>query len=101
MIRGLSQQGMITSQISRETGYNRRTIRKYITTQQPPVGQKRSNSSSKLDKYRDYINERIRDYPLVLNYPLEVAKCLFGHVLPGECFNPLHVSLPELPPLRQ
>ncbi len=64
MIRDLYHQGMTISQISRETGYNRRTIRKYITTQHPPIGQERSNKSSKLDDYKDYINERIRDYPL-------------------------------------
>ncbi len=64
MIRDLYHQGMTISQISRETGYNRRTIRKYITTQQPPVGQKRNSRSSKLNEYRDYINERIREYPI-------------------------------------
>lgn len=64
MLRDLYHQGMTISQISRETGYNRRTIRKYITTHQPPIGQKRSNKPSKLDDYKDYINERIREYPL-------------------------------------
>lgn len=64
MIRDLYHQGMTISQISRETGYNRRTIRKYVTTQQPPSIRNRSTRSSKLDGYKDYIDDRIRDYPL-------------------------------------
>ncbi|KUK70886.1 MAG: Transposase, partial [Methanocalculus sp. 52_23] len=37
MIRDLHYQGLNISQISRETGYHRNTVRKYLATQTMPI----------------------------------------------------------------
>lgn len=64
MLRELHNQGMSISEIAKETGYNRRTVRKYVNSKVPPVTKKRSPKASKLDNYRDYINQRLNNYPL-------------------------------------
>jgi len=64
MIRDLHQQGLSISQISRETGYHRDTVRKYIAAQTTPTLKKRGEIVSKLDPFKDYIHQRISEYPL-------------------------------------
>lgn len=55
--RELHTQGLSISEIAKETGYNRRTVRKYIKSDTPPVAKRRSHKASKLDDYKDYINQ--------------------------------------------
>ncbi len=64
VIRDLHHQGLNISQISRETGYHRNTVRKYLTAQTMPVPAPRKVRPSKLDPFKEYIQQRIRDYPL-------------------------------------
>jgi len=64
VIRDLHHQGLNISQISRETGYHRNTVRKYLTAQTMPVPAPRRIRPSKLDPFKEYIQQRIRDYPL-------------------------------------
>ena len=64
MIRDLHHQGLNISQISRETGYHRNTVRKYLAAQTMPIPASRRTRPSKLDPYKAYIQQRIRDYPL-------------------------------------
>ncbi len=64
VIRDLHHQGLNISQISRETGYHRNTVRKYLTAQTMPVPAPRRVRPSKLDPFKEYIQQRIRDYPL-------------------------------------
>ncbi len=64
MLRELHNQGMSISEIAKETGYNRRTVRKYVNLKVPPVAKKRSPKASKLDNYKDYITQRLNSYPL-------------------------------------
>ena len=64
MIRDLHQKGLNISQISRETGYHRDTVRKYITAHTTPTPKKRREQSSKLDPFREYIKQRVAEYPL-------------------------------------
>jgi len=64
VIRDLHHQGLNISQISRETGYHRNTVRKYLTAQTMPVLAPRRIRPSKLDPFKEYIQQRIRDYPL-------------------------------------
>lgn len=64
MIRDLHHQGLNISQISRETGYHRNTVRKYLAAQTVPIPASRRTRPSKLDPYKAYIQQRIRDYPL-------------------------------------
>jgi transposase len=64
VIRDLHHQGLTISQISRETGYHRNTVRKYLAAQTMPIPASRRTRPSKLDPYKAYIQQRIRDYPL-------------------------------------
>jgi len=64
VIRDLHHQGLNISQISRKTGYHRNTVRKYLTAQTMPVPAPRRVRPSKLDPFKEYIQQRIRDYPL-------------------------------------
>lgn len=64
MMRDLHHQGLNISQIARETGYHRNTVRKYLTSQTMPAPVPRRSRPSKLDAYKGYIQDRIADYPL-------------------------------------
>ncbi len=64
MIRDLHNQGHNISQISRKTGYNRRTVRRHLAADTMPQKQNRAPKSSKLDPFKDYIRDRINAYPL-------------------------------------
>jgi transposase len=64
VLKNLFNQGASISEIARQTGYDRRTIRKYVHTSSPPVSRKRSRKASKLDGYRKYIIGRLQKYPL-------------------------------------
>lgn len=63
-MRELHDQGLSISEIAKETGYNRRTVRKYINSDTPPVTKKRSPTPGKLDGYKDYITQRLNSCPL-------------------------------------
>jgi transposase len=63
-LRDLYNQGMSISAISRMTGYDRRTVKKYATATTPPVPKKRAKRPSKLDPYKEYITQRLSEYPL-------------------------------------
>jgi transposase len=54
----------VISEIARTTGRSRVTVRKYIHSQVPPTPERRSKRPSKLDDYKEYINQRLQDYPL-------------------------------------
>ncbi|NLM28989.1 MAG: transposase [Methanomicrobiales archaeon] len=62
-IRELYNQGVTISQIARETGFDRKTIRKYALSNEPPTAKPRARKPSKLDDYKEYIRNRISDNP--------------------------------------
>jgi len=64
VLRDLFNQGWTISGIARETGHSRVTVRKYIHSQVPPAPEKRSKRPSKLDDYKEYIDQRLQEYPL-------------------------------------
>ena len=64
MIQHLHNKGLNISQISRQTGYDRKTVRKYIYAQEIHTHSKRNPRGSILDPYKDYIKQRLKDYPL-------------------------------------
>ena len=53
MIRDLFNQGLNKSQIARKTGYDRKTVRKYISAKYVPKAQTRTSKPSKLDPYKE------------------------------------------------
>jgi len=64
VIRDLYNQGLNKSQIARRTGYDRKTVRKYTSAKYVPRAQTRRSKASKLDSYREYIQNRLSEYPL-------------------------------------
>jgi transposase len=63
-LKELQKQELSYSEIARRTGFSRNTIRKYINSDAPPEAKKRAPKSSKLDDYKDYIIQRLKDYPI-------------------------------------
>ena len=57
MLRDLFNKGSSVSEIARQTGHSRVTVRKYLNSQVPPSPKKRSQKPSKLDGHREYIIE--------------------------------------------
>ena len=53
------------SALSRETGYDRKTVRKYLHEGTKPPEQQHRNKPSKLDPYKDYLLKRLSDFPLL------------------------------------
>ena len=61
MIRELKQKGWTISAIARETGFDRKTVRKHLNADTVPVSKKRTPRKSKLDPYKAYLLERIKE----------------------------------------
>ena len=64
MIRDLYHQGLNISQISKKTGFHRNTVRKYLATTSPLTPKKRCEKPTKLNPFKEYIQQRINEYPL-------------------------------------
>ena len=63
LIRDLYSQGLSISEISDRTGYDRKTVRKYINKKTTLEPQKRPTRSSKLDPYKPYLLEKLNESP--------------------------------------
>ncbi|MBN2111168.1 MAG: IS21 family transposase [Methanosarcinaceae archaeon] len=63
MLRDLNSQGLNVSEISRQTGYDRKTVKKYLDLTTVPQAQKRQRKASKLDPYKPYIHEKLNSGP--------------------------------------
>jgi transposase len=63
LIRDLYSRGFSISEISRETGYARETVSNYLNKKTSPEPQKRPLKPSKLDPYKPYIEEKIKEGP--------------------------------------
>lgn len=61
MIRELHQKGWSLTAIAKETGFDRKTIRKYINAEQLPRSSKRTKRTSKLNPYKPYLLQRIQE----------------------------------------
>jgi transposase len=64
MLRDLHEKGTSISEIGRQTGLNRRTVRKYIKSIKPPQYAARTGVKSKLDDYKDYVRKQISQNPV-------------------------------------
>ena len=69
LIRDVSQRfrhpdGRINySALSRHTGYDRKTLRKYLAKNILPKSRQRKPKPSKLDPYKDFIHQRLSEFP--------------------------------------
>jgi transposase len=63
MIRDLYAQGLSIKAISKKTGFDRKTIRKYLNITSPPESKKRAKKASKLDEYKNYITTKLHEGP--------------------------------------
>jgi transposase len=72
-MRDLDRRGVSVSEIARQTGHDRKTVRKVLTATAPPVERKPAQGrGSKLDAFREYIEQRVSE------------GCLNGNVLLDE-----------------
>jgi transposase len=53
------------SEISRISGYDRRTVKKYLEPDSTPKSIQRKKRESKLDLYKDHIHKRLDEYPKI------------------------------------
>ena len=53
------------SEISRISGFDRRTVKKYLEPDSIPGTNQRRKRKSKLDPYKDYILKRLGEYPKI------------------------------------
>ena len=60
-IQKLRREGLAISAISRLTGFDRKTIRKYLCGGGIPRYGPRAPRPSKLDPFKEYLEERLRD----------------------------------------
>ena len=60
-IKDLHTHGFNHSQIYRKTGFDMKTIQKYVNSTSEPEPKKRTKKESKLDSYRRHIDKRVRE----------------------------------------
>jgi len=53
------------SEISRRSGFDRRTVKKYLEPDSIPQPIQRKKRESKLDPYKDHIHKRLDEYPKI------------------------------------
>ena len=64
MILDLARQGLTVSAISRRTGYDRKTVRKYLERgMQPPAYKARERAPSPLSPFHVFLRERVGRFP--------------------------------------
>ena len=63
MIRDLYAQGLSIKAISKKTGFDRKTVRKYLNITSVPKSKKRAKKASKLDEYEEYIITKLHEGP--------------------------------------
>jgi transposase len=64
MIRELYAQGYSITDISDKTGYDRKTVKKYLNFTTIPEPKQRAKRESKLDEFEEYIIKRLNEAPL-------------------------------------
>lgn len=60
-IKELHTHGLNLSQISGKTGFDRKTVRKYVNSTSKPEPKKKKKKETKLDSYRGHIDKRVHE----------------------------------------
>jgi transposase len=63
MIRELFAQGLNITAISDKTGYDRKTVKKYLDLTTIPEPKQRAKKESKLDEFKEYIIKKLHEGP--------------------------------------
>lgn len=63
MLRDLYAKGFNYTEIAKKTGFDRKTVSTHLKSKSPPESKKRPKKESKLDKYKDYIIEKLNEGP--------------------------------------
>ena len=63
MMRRLREEGLSKSDIGRQTGYDRKTVRKYLLTGELKSYKERDTGPSILDPFKEHIATRLAEYP--------------------------------------
>ena len=63
MLRDLYSKGLNITEIASQTGFDKKTIRKYLTMNTLPEPQKHPERKSKLDPFKPYILEKLKEGP--------------------------------------
>jgi len=67
MIRELFQKGWTKTAIAEATGFDRKTVSKYLKDNQLPTRKgSKQKKESKLDPYKPYILGRLKEVPLIV-----------------------------------
>ncbi len=92
------------SALSRETGFDRKTVRNYLTRDRPPITPRTRIKPSKLDPYKPYILKRLESYPRLSRVRLleEIREQGYsgGTTILGDYLRQVRPTIPILPELR-
>jgi hypothetical protein len=66
MLRDLFNKDLSISEIARQTGHSRVTVRKHLNSQTLPLPKKRSRKPGKLDGHKEYIIDRLKGFFFLL-----------------------------------
>lgn len=92
------------SELSRETGFDRKTVRFYLARDRPPVTPRTRNKPSKLDPYKPYILERLGNYPRLSRVRLleEIQEQGYAGkaTILGDYLRQVRPTIPVLPEIR-
>lgn len=92
------------SELSRETGFDRKTVRHYLSQDRPPEAPRTRNKPSKLDPYKPYIIERLEKYPRLsrIRFFEEIQKQGYDGkpTILGGYLRQIRPRIPVLPEIR-
>ncbi len=63
VLRDMHRQGMSISEIARQTGHDRKTVRTYVKSSKLLESKEREKKASKLDAFKDYIIQKLHEGP--------------------------------------
>ncbi len=92
------------SELARETGFDRKTVRHYLSLDRPPETPRTRNKPSKLDPYKPYILKRLEKYPRLSRIRLFEELQERGYegkiTILGDYLRQVRPTIPVLPEYR-
>jgi transposase len=92
------------SELSRETGFDRKTVRHYLSQDIPPETSRTRNKPSKLDPYKPHIKDRLEKYPRLsrVRFFEEIQKQGYDGkpTILGDYLRQIRPRIPALPEIR-